>query len=337
MMIAASRAWAADPVALRAENFTVPPSTQPLAFVAIQNLLSGPYRGTVTLKGPEGWRIVPPQREVSIAPGVVQRVPFTIERGTNLEANAYPLEVTATGGGTTVVRKQNVVCASAPFFKPTIDGDPGQWKDALPVTFATRNKKTVISTYWNRQQFCLLVAVEEDKLIGYQENPGAAGFDAVQVAVAPQGSKTGTSADDAATRYEFVLVWTGSGTGGKCFRLAEPGVKLAETQQERKLEPLGYDKAAVAVRRKDGITYYECAIPFAPMRGEIRPSEGREFCLSVLVHDPDGTGIRDWGEAAGLWPSQRNRLAWSRWQGAVWGNEPPLDNKLEWGLCASKY
>ena len=59
--------------------------------------------------------------------------------------------------------------------------------------------------------------------------------------------------------------------------------------------------------------------------------------LAVLVHDPDGTGLRDLGEAVGLWPSQRNRFAWSRWQGASWGVEPPFDNKLEWGLCASKY
>ena len=73
------------------------------------------------------------------------------------------------------------------------------------------------------------------------------------------------------------------------------------------------------------------------MREKIRPSEGREFFLSVLVHDPDGTGVRDWGEAAGLWPSQRNRMAWSLWPGADWGEKPPYDNKLHWGLCTSKY
>ena len=77
----------------------------------------------------------------------------------------------------------------------------------------------------------------------------------------------------------------------------------------------------VAVSRTAGVTRYECSIPFGPMRDRIRPSEGREFCLSVLVHDCDGTGIRDWGQAAGLWSWQRNPLAWSRWQGDRWGKE----------------
>ncbi|MHC4181658.1 MAG: hypothetical protein ACYSWU_29560, partial [Planctomycetota bacterium] len=97
------------------------------------------------------------------------------------------------------------------------------------------------------------------------------------------------------------------------------------------------EKAQVAVSRTGTMTYYECGIPFSPMRGQIRPSEGREFCMSVLVHDLDGTGIRDWGRAAGLWPWQRSRWAWSRWAGAVWGKQPPFDNKLQWGLCSSTY
>ena len=52
--------------------------------------------------------------------------------------------------------------------------------------------------------------------------------------------------------------------------------------------------------------------------------KGGEFCLSLLVHDPDGVGIRDWGEAVGLWPCQRNRLAWSRWPGARWAEPTTL-------------
>ncbi len=304
----------------------------------VQCLQSQPYRGTITYQGPEGWRISPAQRAVELRPGESQRVEFAVDRGVNLEVNSYPVEIRVSGAGAAnVVHRQRVVCASAPFFKPTIDGNPAEWNDAIPVRFLKNGKQTTLSTYWNRQRFCLLLAVEEDRLIGYQANPGPGGFDAVQVAISPKGSKTGTTPADAASRYEFLLVWTGNGTSGRCFRLAQPGVKLADTQRERRLDTLAFDQAAVAVSRKGRTTYYECAIPFAPMRHEIRPSEGREFCLSALVHDPDGTGIRDLGEAAGLWQSQRNRLAWSRWQGAVWGDESPFDNKLEWGLCASKY
>jgi hypothetical protein len=69
----------------------------------------------------------------------------------------------------------------------------------------------------------------------------------------------------------------------------------------------------------------------------IEPMEGREFGLSLLVHDPDGTGLRDFGEAAGLWPWQRSRLAWSQWPGARWAKDAPFDNRIEWGFCSSKH
>lgn len=339
VLTASGHTVAAEPVALRVESFTVPPSTGPLVFVNVKNLQDRPYQGSVVMKGPQGWRIAPAKRQVSLAPGEAKRVPFTVEKARNVQANSYPIEVSATGAGTTAVRKQDVACASAPYYKPTIDGKPAEWKDAIPVTFTSGGKKTVISTYWNRRQFSLLVAVEEEKLIGYQEKPAPGGFDAVQLAISPQDTKTGNSPEDEAARYEFLFVAVagGSGTRGRCFQLAEPGMKLALAAKARALGPLEYEQAKLAVSRTGGVTYYECSIPFSPMRSEIRPSEGREFYLSVLVHDPDGTGVRDWGQAAGLWPWQRNPLAWSRWVGAKWGQKPPFDNKLHWGLCTSKY
>jgi len=342
VLSAANLASADDPVALRVENLTVPPSTGPLAFVDVENLQNKPYRGSITMKAPQGWQIAPPKREVSLGPGEMRRVPFTIEKGRNVKANSYSIEVSATGAGVTVVRKQAVACASAPYYKPEIDGDPGEWQDAIPVAFAADGKQTVVRTYWNRRQFSILVAVEEDELIGYQPKPDAAGFDAVQVSISPQDTRTGTSGDDEAVRYEFLFVAAGNGaadngTEGRCFQLAAPGMKLAEAAKERSLGPLECEDAEVAIGRRDGVTYYECGISFRRMRDDIRPSEGREFFLSVLVHDPDGTGLRDLGRAAGLWPWRRNPLAWSRWVGAKRGEKPPFDNKLHWGLCTSKY
>lgn len=363
--------WAADPFALRIEGFLVPPASSPLASVVIKNLQDVPYQGSVSLKGPEGWRFSPASRDVSLAPGETQRVTLMVQNGTNAAANSYPFEIflhkaasggrapnvavtvqlspqqkvqlspeqEATGGraprGDVVTKKQQVVCTSAPYFKPTIDGNPDEWKESIPVTFATGGKKTAISTYWNRRQLALLVAVEEDKLVPY--GAGQGGFDAVQVAIAPAGTRTGDALDGEATRWEFLLVATGQGRGGKCFQLASPGMKLSEGQKARELGPLEYAKAELAVNRVGSTTYYECAFPWTPMREQIQPSEGREFCLSVLVHDPDGTGLRDWGEAAGLWPWQRNVLAWSRFPGAKWGNQAPFDNKIPWGLCSSLY
>ena len=109
----------------------------------------------------------------------------------------------------------------------------------------------------------------------------------------------------------------------------------ASAGQRRSLTGLELPEAQVGVARKDGVTYSECSIPFQALRA-IRPEPGREFCFSVLVHDPDGTGLRDWGKSAGLWPSQRRRLAWCDWLGAAWPDDPPFDNKIEWGFCSSK-
>ncbi len=330
-----ARAFAADPVALRVESFTVPPSTGPLAFVEVRNLLDKPYQGSVSMKGPEGWRIAPPSRQVTLTPGETKRVPFTIEKGRNVAVNIYRVEVSAVGAGSEVIRRQDVFCASAPYFKPTIDGDRSDWKDAIPVTFATGGKLTAVSTFWNRRGFSLLVAVEEAKLVRRDVKNGKP-FDAVQVAISSAESRTGTSPDEAAARFEFLLV-AGEGDSADCFQLARPDMKLSETAADRELGPLSYEDATVAVRRVDGVTYYECNLPFRPMRDEITPSEGREFYFSVLVHDPDGVGIRDLAVAAGLDSSRRNALAWSRWRGADWGQVVPLDNKLQWGMCTSKY
>ncbi len=337
VLAAAGAAAAQNPVALRMESFAVAPAHSPSAVVVVMNHGQTPYQGTLRLKAPEGWQLSPAEQEVALAPGEAKRVPFIVKRGMINEENSYPLEASITGAGTTVTRRQNVVAATAPYFKPAIDGKADEWKDAIPVAWTAGGKRTVISTYWNRRRFSLLVAVEEDKLIPLQDSPGEAGFDAVQVAVSPEDAETGTSPDEEAARYELLFAATGSGTGGKCFLLVQPGMKLAEGQKPRRLAPLEYDDAEVAVSRNDGVTCYECSIPFGLMRDRIRPSEGREFRLSILVHDPDGTGIRDWGEAAGLGPCQRSRLAWSLWQGARWGDNPPFDNKTKWGLCSSKY
>jgi len=329
-----STAVSSEPVALRVESLMVCPSTQPIFFVQVKNLRDEPYEGMLSIRVPAKWRIAPSQRQIFLKANELQRVPFTIEWGVNAKENSYPIEVIAQGAGQEVVRKQNIVAASAPYFKPTIDGVIDEWSDALPVALTTGGKRSVISTYWNRRTFSILIAVEEDALIPYQESGR---FDAVQLAISPQGAVTGTTVEEQASRFEFLFVAGGDGSEAKCFKLASPGMKLSEAARCRSLPPLAYDDAKVVVTRDSGTTYYECSLPFGPMRDAIRPSEGRELFLSVLVHDTDGTGIRDWGRAAGLWPSQRNPLAWSRFSDTQWGDTPPFDNKLYWGLCTSKY
>jgi len=348
MVVAASApSPAAEPVALRVENLTVPPSSRPPVNVWVKNLTEAPYEGVLALSPPEGWQLSPAKCEVSLGPGELGRVPFTMIKGLNLAANAYGVAVVATGGGSTVTHKQTIAAATAPYFKPTIDGDPADWDQAVPVAWETAGRKTTVRTYWSRRQFAVLVEVDEEKLVrlgptGAGQGRGGA-FDAVQIAIAPRDAVTGTSEDDEAARFEFLLVAGGgqdAGEGeaaGRCFQLAAPGMKLAEAAKPRALGPLACDDAEVAVRRQGQTTYYECSLSFRPMREHLSPSEGREFRFSVLVHDPDGTGLRDLGTAAGLWPWQRNRLAWSRFEGDDPPEQPPFDGKLEWGMCSSVY
>jgi hypothetical protein len=321
-------------LALRVESLTVAPTHQPLIVVVAKNLQATPFEGTLAVKPPESWRLRSAEQQVRLDPGKTNRIAFMVEKGLGLEANRYAVEVSAVGAGQAVTHRQEIVCASAPYYKPVIDGKTDDWNDAIPVRFETSGKGTTIRTYWNRRAFSVLISVEEKQWIGPKEDRP---FDAVQFAIAPENSATGTSEEDKAVRFEYLLVASGDGGEGKCYELASPGTELAVAAACRGLDGLGYDEAKVAVRRSEGVTNYECSIPFRPMRDLIRPSEGREFQLSVLVHDPDGTGIRDWGEAAGLWPWQRNALAWSRWQGAQWGDLPPFDSKTPWGLCSSKY
>ncbi len=330
--LASAQSPSGPAVALRVEHFIVPPATGPVTHVVVQNLRDTPYEGIVQLDLPEGWQWSPREQPVALGPEETARVPFTIEKATNLSSNTYPVTARATGPDTEeVVRKQSVVCASAPYFRPEIDGKLKEWCDALPVRFTSGDKQTTVYTYWNRRAFCLAVAVEEDAHQGPDRKTAGQPIDAIQFALAPRTAETGSADTDLTARYEFLAA------GGKkpaCFSLIQPGTALSTTQAQRPLPGLKLPGAEVAVKRTKGVTYYECTIPFAAMP-DIRPAEGREFRFSILIHDPDGTGLRDWGEAAGLWPSQRNKYAWCNWAGAQWGKTPPYDGKIEWGLCSS--
>lgn len=335
-LVAAATHGGDAPIALRVESFVVPPATGPVTHVLVQNLRDAPYEGTLRLKLPEGWKVAGGEQPVRLQPHETKRIPFAIDSARSSEANRYLVEVSATGGGSTVTRTQVAVCASAPYAKPRIDGRTADWAPAIPVTFTTEGRKTIIRTLWNRGHFCLLVEVEEARRIAYKPSRAATGFDAVQVALAPRGSATSPQPTDKAARYEFLL--TGSTSflyRDRCFLLLRPGMSLGIAARRRALAALETRQVQLAVSRRRGVTRYECAVPFS-LLADIRPAVGREFFFSVLVHDPDGTGLRDWGEAAGLWPSQRSRLAWCNWQGARWGGHPPFDCRTEWGLCSSK-
>lgn len=322
-------------VAVRAENFIVPPSTGPLTHIQTRNPGDTPCTVTIQPKFPDGWQWTPKNRTVTLGPQQTQRLAFTIEKASDIESNRYPVEITIINGAEKSVHRQNLVCASAPYLKPKIDGKFKDWSDAIPVTFTTDGRKTVISTFWNRQYFCLYIQVEEDKLCSYRKKTAL--IDAVQFALAPRNAATASVPTAGAQRYEFLVVdFEGLFAKDKCFFLIKPVEELSVTQQQRPLETLELKEAQVVVKRLGRTTHYECAIPFA-MMPQIKPDVGREIQFSILVHDPDGTGVRDWGKAAGLWPGQRYRFAWCTWDSMEFSDAPHYDSKVEWGLCSSKH
>jgi hypothetical protein len=323
----------AEPVRIRVEPLTVPPATQPLVSVVVRNLQDCPCQGTLSIAGPGDWRIAPDSRPMDLAASAEKRFAFNIEKARNVEANTYPFTITARAGDLQVRREQSVFVASAPYSKATVDGRGDEWKDAIPVSFDTQGKRTTISTFWSRKRFFTLIAVQEQQHVACAGNDGPP-CDAVQLAISslepPDGAGVGT-----AHRFEFLLA--SAADAAKCFQLAAWDTPQEVTGQARALEPLVCGDAEVAISRDGDVTCYECSFPFSLLREAVEPAEGREFYLSVLVHDPGGTGLRDLGRSAGLWTQPDDGRAWSRWRGAAIENEPPLGNKVRWGLCTSKY
>ena len=322
---------------VRVANFTVPPSTGPVGHVVLRNRYERDCEASLELELPAGWKWTLEKSDFVVPALETVLVPFTIDKAVDLDANRYAVNVVVNGkDGYIASRGQEIVCASAPYFKPKIDGNLDEWADSIPVTFFDKGK-TVIRTYWSRKFFCVAVEVHEDKLAGYRKGAKAGTVDAVQFAISPRGAVTGTKPDEKAQRYELLIAdCAGLFAKDKCFLLMTPEGEVGVSEEMRKLEGLEFADAQVVVKRKGGVTYYECAVPFSLMKN-IRPDVGREICFSVLVHDADAGNIRDWGEFSGLWPGVDNKYAWSSWQGVKWEKGRPFDNKIEWGLCSSKH
>lgn len=317
-------------IELRAENLVVNPSTGPVCYVAVVNRGTAAWRGTLSVTFPDRWKVDATEKDVSVPAGGRERVPFSIEKAVDVAANRYPMEMTAAGGGRTVTRTQDVICASAPYLKATVDGDTDEWKDAIPVAFETAGRKTVVRTYWTRRYFYILVAVEEEAF-----SPPTAGKpgDCVQLAFATRDAKPARKGGTS-SRWEY-LACAGESGAGRCLVLLSPGDPVSEGQKPRPLSSLDEaPRSTVAVARRGGRTVYEISVSLRAMRA-LRPAPGREFCFSCLVRDPDGTGLRDLGAAAGLPASRRNRYDWSVPAGCDPPEQPPFDGKIEWGFCSS--
>jgi hypothetical protein len=306
-------ATAAEPLRVRMENFTVMPSTGPVVNVLVQNRTERAVNAVVRVRWPEGWKGAPVEQTVSVSPNAMAKVAFTIEKAVDVAANRYTVVVEARAGDVTVTRTQQVVCATAPYLKPQVDGKLDDWKDAVPITLATAGKATTVMTCWSRKQFCVAVRSEQMK----------AG--AVQFAVAAEsGEKPG--------RYEFVVIAPDQDGPAKCFLLMRPGDDLKLAEQSRALEGLECGDVQAAVARVGGATCFEIAVP-VKLLPELQPTPGRPFRFSLLVHEAGG--LRDLGAMMNLWDDQRHPQSWSRWKGAAFGLTPPFDSNVEFGFSSS--
>lgn len=322
-----------QPVQVRAHNFVVNPSTGPVTCISVRNTSKNrSYDGVLKAGFPEGWKVTQSEHRVSLEPGETKRIPFAIEKATeDMADNSYTVEVAIDSLNV----RQNVIWASAPYYKPQIDGKAKEWKDSVPIAFETKGKKTVVRQYWNKKQFCILVEVEEDNLIGLKDASAETGMDAVQFAVSLKDTVTGDNADDKSQRSEFLVVDSGKIFGAdSCYILMKPGDTLGKAKAMPELEALELESAQAVVRRSGNTTTYEVAVPVKCLP-DLRPTAGREFCFSLLVHDPDGTGVRDMGSIMNLWDNNRKKFGWCSWQNVKWGDMVPFDNKVEFGFCSS--
>jgi len=309
------------PVRVRVHNFIVNPSTGPVSEMTATNLTNVHVNAELHAHYPSGWVVAPATQKLSLAPGEIKVLSFPIEKAVDSIKNTYTVTLEIRVGQDHYTHAQQVVCASTPYYRPIIDGDLSEWNHAIPISMITQNKKTVVRSYWNKKQFCLGVDVQEDKLTDY---------DAIQFALAPGKSHTPLNPEATSNRYEFVV--TGR-DGGHCYQLLGLGDSLKQVSEARDLLAFKTEDATVRVTRNGQITHYELALNMRAMRA-LRVAAGREYCFSLLIHDPTGTGLRDLGSLMRLRPSESD-LVWSNWQGATWPDKKPLDNKIEFGFCSS--
>jgi hypothetical protein len=171
-----------------------------------------------------------------------------------------------------------------------------------------------VLTCWNRRQFCLAVRADRMK----------AG--ALQFALAPAFSEEGD-------RFEFVVVAAPEQDGpAKCYQLLQPGDDLAIAEQTRHLAGLESDILEAHVTREGDALLFEITASAKSLPG-LRPTPGRAFRFSLLVHTPEG--LRDLGTVMNLWNDQRSPQSWCRWEGAAFGPVLPFDSDVEFGFSSS--
>jgi hypothetical protein len=306
-------ASADEALRLRMENFTVMPSTGPVVNVRVENRSDTEIEAIVRVLWPDGWKGAPESRKITLHAKGTAIAPFTIEKAVDLAVNRYPVTIEARVGEHPVTRTQQIVCATAPYLRPQVDGHLDDWNDAAPITFQTAGKATTVTTCWNRRQFCLAVRAD-------QMTSGA-----LQFALAP-----GSSGDTG--RFEFVVMVPQKDGAANCYQLLKPGDDLGLAEKSRPLAGLECETLEARVTREGTTMCVEIAAAVKSLPG-LRPTPGRVFRFSLLAHTQDE--LRDLGSVMNLGEDQRSPHAWCRWEGAEFGPTPPFDSNIEFGFSSS--
>ena len=303
---------------LRIANLTLSPEQKP----NIEVVFEAPCDGVVRLAGPEGWRIVP---ETMIATPDQKRLVFTVALGRPNEKNSYPFVVEVQQpDGSILQQNQEIHVTTAPNSNLGVAGPDdqgaviGNWDHAIPCSVLAGDNQIHIRTVWNRRQLCLLLGVDNLRLVPAENDLP---FTAVQIALGSvRSDKT------AGELYQFLLFAGETGAG----RL----VSLPDNHKDSPRHLPNVDVSKAFVWKQEDTVWFETAIPFAAIPA-IRPGEGRELTLSFLIHDAAQKNVLDWGRTC-LLPVEGVEK-WFRWKGDSIGDTPLTVPRSEWGLCSSKF
>jgi len=315
-----------DALRARLDSLVVMPSTGPVAHVSVRNVSDSPATVTVRVGWPEGWTAEPASQQVQVPAASAVRTPFAITKAVDAVANSYPVTVETVANGRVTRQAQDVVCATSPHLTPEMDGKLDDWVDAVPVSFAHGGRKTTVMTCWNRKQVCIAVRIEEGALTVLKELGKGGRIDAVQFALAPSGG---------GSRYEFVVVPVSSWRGAaQAYLFANVAGGARAVTKERDLAGAECESVAARARHRAGVTEYEIGVPVS-LVPELRPTTGRTYCFSLLVHDAEQSSVRDLGTAMNRWECERDPAFWTRWRGSAFGDMTPFDGSIEFGFSSS--
>jgi hypothetical protein len=351
------------PVEIIMKPFLSPISQTPPIRAQVTNVLNRPIEGDLTADAPKGWKLAQDRVNFGpLEPGQASIVEFPVRQATISPTNAYPATLTAvsrhkgvqsllikiSGPEWRVRRQQDLFLAGAAPGTASVDGDLGEWSDALPVTANTKaflspwvpekwaaawtpgNLSASFYTMYDDQNLYLAAKVTDNfhSATSVAENPYSFPWDgdSLQVALwSPEvmdttklKSPTGPNANRGLlcdTDYEFSFALTPKGI--EVFRLHTPQSGYTTWYPTNPDVGLGLIKTVPFAAKRDDvneITTYEAAIPWEELKDLPRD---KPFHLAFKVNDRDReNAVEGWLEsAAGAGEIRGNELSFSpTWQ-----------------------